>query len=291
MSQAGYSDLFKGALHTTKETICVLKSLGLAAVHSFAHHHVFSPPSPNLTTAPTSDLAAVPFAEQRPPGIEGCRAPGSSPGNPRDARQRRHAGKQGQAGRQLGRGSPSFLWPKQTGYKPMPGSQLQGTRPTNKPKAGQQGRGGFHSQFTLFTTTPPLHSPSSSPAATSRFNSLHTQTLRHASRFLRRTTTSRLLMREPSMVVCEAAAAQFEERQTEWVYSRPVVVMDVLWNLRFVVVAAVVLGLSWDEKPGVPVRVWVAGGAWLTKIWLILSMFLRLDLMGLCFEGERLKLW
>ncbi|GAB2212319.1 hypothetical protein Droror1_Dr00025673 [Drosera rotundifolia] len=111
---------------------------------------------------------------------------------------------------------------------------------------------GFHSQFTLFTTTPPLHSPSTSPATTSRFNSLRTQNLRHASRFLRRTTTSRLLMREPSMVVREAAAAQFEERQTEWVYSRSVVVMDVLWNLRFVVVAAVVLGLSWDEKPGVP---------------------------------------
>ncbi|GAB2246555.1 hypothetical protein Droror1_Dr00002048 [Drosera rotundifolia] len=31
--------------------------------------------------------------------------------------------------------------------------------------------------------------------------------------------------------------------------------MDVLWNLGFVVMAAVVLGLSWDEKPGMPVRV------------------------------------
>ncbi|GAB2211828.1 hypothetical protein Drorol1_Dr00025165 [Drosera rotundifolia] len=108
----------------------------------------------------------------------------------------------------------------------------------------------------LPTTTPPPPPP---PTTTSRFNSLRTQTLRHASRFLRRTTTSRRLMREPSMVVREAAAAQIEERQTEWVYSRPVVVMDALWNLGFVVVAAVVLGLSWDEKPGVPVRVWVAG--------------------------------
>ncbi|GAB2213485.1 hypothetical protein Droror1_Dr00017789, partial [Drosera rotundifolia] len=59
-------------------------------------------------------------------------------------------------------------------------------------------------------------------------------------------------MHEPSIVVREAAAVQFEERQTKWVYSRPVVVMEVLWNLGFVVVAAVVLGLSWDEKPGVP---------------------------------------
>ncbi|GAB2246436.1 hypothetical protein Droror1_Dr00001929 [Drosera rotundifolia] len=123
----------------------------------------------------------------------------------------------------------------------------------------------FHSHFTFTlstSTTPPLTplpSPSASPAATSRFNSLRTQTLRHASRFLRQTTTSRRLMREHSMLVREAAAAQFEERQTEWVYSRPVVVMDVLWNLGFVVVAAVVLGLSWDEKPGVPVWVWVAG--------------------------------
>ncbi|GAB2215354.1 hypothetical protein Droror1_Dr00019737 [Drosera rotundifolia] len=40
-------------------------------------------------------------------------------------------------------------------------------------------------------------------------------------------------MREPSMVVCKASAAQFEERQTKWVYARPVVVMDVLWNLGY----------------------------------------------------------
>ncbi|GAB2223478.1 hypothetical protein Droror1_Dr00017619, partial [Drosera rotundifolia] len=65
-------------------------------------------------------------------------------------------------------------------------------------------------------------------------------------------------MRETSMVVREAVAVQLEERKTEWVYSRPMVVMDVLWNLGYVVVAAVVLRLSLNEKPEVPVRVWVA---------------------------------
>ncbi len=66
-------------------------------------------------------------------------------------------------------------------------------------------------------------------------------------------------MREPSMLVRESAAEQLEERQSDWAYSRPVVVLDLIWNLAFVHVALAVLMLSKDEKPRTPLRVWVLG--------------------------------
>ncbi|KAK4761558.1 hypothetical protein SAY87_029442 [Trapa incisa] len=86
------------------------------------------------------------------------------------------------------------------------------------------------------------------------------QGLREAARFLRR-ASSRRLMREPSMLVREAAAEQLEERQSDWAYSRPVVVLDVLWNFAFVAVAASVMVLSREEKPKMPLRVWIVGYA------------------------------
>ncbi|KAJ1288938.1 hypothetical protein BS78_02G127200 [Paspalum vaginatum] len=82
--------------------------------------------------------------------------------------------------------------------------------------------------------------------------------LRGAARFIRR-TGSRRLMREPSVAVRETAAEHIEERQTDWAYSKPVVVLDVLWNLAFVAVAAAVLAASLGERPAVPLRVWIAG--------------------------------
>ncbi|CAM6122597.1 unnamed protein product [Calypogeia fissa] len=81
-----------------------------------------------------------------------------------------------------------------------------------------------------------------------------------AARYLRR-ASSRRLMREPSMLVRESAAEQLEERQSDWAYSRPVVVLDLIWNLAFVVVAFVVLVLSKEERPRTPLRVWVLGYA------------------------------
>nr|VDC59390.1 unnamed protein product [Brassica rapa] len=80
--------------------------------------------------------------------------------------------------------------------------------------------------------------------------------LRHASSGRRRMTT---MMREPSMLVRESAAEQLEERQSDWAYSKPVVVLDFVWNLAFIAVAAAVLGLSSDEKPNTPLRVWTVG--------------------------------
>jgi len=66
-------------------------------------------------------------------------------------------------------------------------------------------------------------------------------------------------MREPSVAVRETAAEHLEERQTDWAYSKPVVVLDMLWNLAFVAVAAAVLAASTGESPAVPLRVWIAG--------------------------------
>eukprot|EP00262_Sarcandra_glabra_P006185 TRINITY_DN18308_c0_g1_i1.p1 TRINITY_DN18308_c0_g1~~TRINITY_DN18308_c0_g1_i1.p1 ORF type:complete len:379 (-),score=35.52 TRINITY_DN18308_c0_g1_i1:536-1672(-) len=84
--------------------------------------------------------------------------------------------------------------------------------------------------------------------------------LRGAARFLRR-ASNRRIMREPSMLVREAAAEQLEERQSDWAYSRPVVVLDIVWNLGFVAVAIAILLLSRHESPAMPLRLWIIGYA------------------------------
>ncbi|GAB2274000.1 hypothetical protein Dimus_008770 [Dionaea muscipula] len=91
--------------------------------------------------------------------------------------------------------------------------------------------------------------------------SVRTQRMRQVVRFLGRASTSRRMTREPSMAVREAAAQQIEERQSDWAYSRPVVLLDVFWNLTFVVVSAVFFLLSRDEVPQLPLRLWIAGYA------------------------------
>eukprot|EP01018_Ginkgo_biloba_P012597 Gb_08354 [translate_table: standard] len=97
-----------------------------------------------------------------------------------------------------------------------------------------------------------------------------------AARFLRR-ASSRRIMREPSMLVRETAAEQLEERQSDWAYSRPVVVLDIIWNLAFVIVAAAVLILSRNETPNMPLRVWVVGYA----------VQCLLHMICVCFEYRR----
>ncbi|PON86463.1 43kDa postsynaptic protein [Trema orientale] len=86
------------------------------------------------------------------------------------------------------------------------------------------------------------------------------QSLRQAARFLRQ-ASSRRMMREPSMLVRETAAEQLEERQSDWAYSKPVVILDIIWNFAFVVVAATVMVLSRNESPDVPLRLWIVGYA------------------------------
>lgn len=86
------------------------------------------------------------------------------------------------------------------------------------------------------------------------------QRLLQAARFLRQ-ASGRRMMREPSVVVREAAAEQLEERQSDWAYSKPVVILDIVWNFAFVIVAATVLILSRSEAPSMPLRLWIAGYA------------------------------
>lgn len=61
------------------------------------------------------------------------------------------------------------------------------------------------------------------------------------------------------MLVRETAAEQLEERQSDWAYSKPVVILDIIWNFAFVAVALGVLILSRDENPGMPLRLWIIG--------------------------------
>ncbi|KAH7544920.1 hypothetical protein FEM48_Zijuj01G0037000 [Ziziphus jujuba var. spinosa] len=94
-----------------------------------------------------------------------------------------------------------------------------------------------------------------------RFVRRPTQHLRGAARLLRRASGRRMMLREPSVRVRETAAEQLEERQSDWAYSKPVVVLDVLWNAAFVGVGIAVLCLSADEEPSVPLRLWISGYA------------------------------
>ncbi|XP_071717733.1 E3 ubiquitin-protein ligase At1g63170-like [Rutidosis leptorrhynchoides] len=129
------------------------------------------------------------------------------------------------------------------------------------------------------STTIPSHSPSSSsdennnnvdstPLLTTTSDGIFrnrqlirgTPSLRGAARFLRR-ASSRRMLREPSMRVRETAAEQIEERQTDWAYSRPVVILDLIWNLAFIVVSISVLIMSRKEDPMRPLRLWIVGYA------------------------------
>lgn len=67
--------------------------------------------------------------------------------------------------------------------------------------------------------------------------------------------------RGPSILVRETAARELEQRRADWGYSKPVVVLDMLWNSAFVVVSVVMLILTADEHPNTPVRLWICGYA------------------------------
>ncbi|KAF5478314.1 hypothetical protein F2P56_004882 [Juglans regia] len=114
----------------------------------------------------------------------------------------------------------------------------------------------------IVDTTPLLNNSSGSGDETNpsrRF--VQRQSLRQAARFLRQASSGHGMIREPSMLVREAAAEQLEERQSDWAYSKPVVVLDIIWNFAFVVVAATVLVLSRNESPSMPLRLWIVGYA------------------------------
>ncbi|KAL3501984.1 hypothetical protein ACH5RR_036433 [Cinchona calisaya] len=64
-----------------------------------------------------------------------------------------------------------------------------------------------------------------------------------------------------SMLVRETAARQLEERRADWGYSKPVVALDMTWNLAFVIVSVVMVICTVKEKANVPIRVWICGYA------------------------------
>ncbi|XP_004515807.1 E3 ubiquitin-protein ligase At1g63170 isoform X1 [Cicer arietinum] len=110
------------------------------------------------------------------------------------------------------------------------------------------------------TTDPTPLIGSSSDESNSGRRVIRAPSLRQAARFLRQ-ASGRRLMREPSMMVRETAAEQLEERQSDWAYSKPVVILDILWNFAFVVAAVTVLILSPNESPSTPLRLWILGYA------------------------------
>jgi len=67
--------------------------------------------------------------------------------------------------------------------------------------------------------------------------------------------------RGPSMLVRETAARELEERRADWGYSKPVVALDMSWNMAFVVVSAAMLACTISERPNSPIRVWIVGYA------------------------------
>ncbi|KAG8080658.1 hypothetical protein GUJ93_ZPchr0007g3196 [Zizania palustris] len=117
----------------------------------------------------------------------------------------------------------------------------------------RSGESSSSTPYSPLLPSPPSPDRRNGGPAGGRFSSLH-----GAARFLGR-TGSRRLMREPSVAVRETAAEHLEERQTDWAYSKPVVVLDVLWNVAFIAVAAAVLAASVYESPSVPLRLWIAG--------------------------------
>lgn len=68
-----------------------------------------------------------------------------------------------------------------------------------------------------------------------------------------------MMLREPSVRVRENAAEELEARQSDWAFSKAVVILDVVWNLAFVISGVVILGLSVEERPLVPLRIWICG--------------------------------
>lgn len=67
----------------------------------------------------------------------------------------------------------------------------------------------------------------------------------------------------PSTMVRETAVMQLEERRADWGYSKPVVALDIAWNLAFTIVSVVMLcsPLTLTEHPNTPIRVWIGGYA------------------------------
>ncbi|KAM3289805.1 E3 ubiquitin-protein ligase [Capsicum chacoense] len=82
--------------------------------------------------------------------------------------------------------------------------------------------------------------------------STHRHSFRHAIHvFQRASNRTGLMMREPS--------DQHDDQQSNWAYSKPVVIIDVVWYFMYMIAAILVLVLSRNENPEMPLRVWIVG--------------------------------
>ena len=74
-----------------------------------------------------------------------------------------------------------------------------------------------------------------------------------------RPASVRRMMREPLMMVRETVAEQLEGEQSDRAYSKPVVILDLIRNLAFIMVSLIVLCISINEKPNAPLQIWICG--------------------------------
>lgn len=118
-------------------------------------------------------------------------------------------------------------------------------------------------QDSLTMSSSPPQSPSSSPTMSDSTSPLlrSRQSPRRRQPLLASLIGRASGRRGASVVVRETAAQELEDRRADWGYSKPVVALDMLWNSAFVVVAVVMLLISKEEEPNVPVRVWICGYA------------------------------
>ncbi|KAI3982342.1 hypothetical protein MKX01_037875 [Papaver californicum] len=76
--------------------------------------------------------------------------------------------------------------------------------------------------------------------------------------------TNRRILSEPSSMFrrdCTSTVGLDDQQNDSWGYSKPVVILDVIWNLAFVLVSSVVLSSTIRENPSTPLRVWIVGYA------------------------------
>ncbi|KAF4384845.1 hypothetical protein G4B88_000241 [Cannabis sativa] len=57
--------------------------------------------------------------------------------------------------------------------------------------------------------------------------------------------------------MCIIVLIQGISTMSDWAYSKPMIALDVLWNVTFVGNGIVVLWLSVDENPLVPLKLWI----------------------------------
>ncbi|MCL7023447.1 hypothetical protein MKW94_027832 [Papaver nudicaule] len=83
--------------------------------------------------------------------------------------------------------------------------------------------------------------------------------------FISRVTNRRIISEPSSMFRRDSSSSTVglvdDQQNDNWGYSKPVVILDVIWNLAFVLVSCVVLASTIRENPSTPLRVWIGGYA------------------------------